>query len=475
MDGEEVEQIFNTVEKLVISHRAFSTLFARVEATEKAIQDLRSRSTCLGGGHAAHVGHGHKEPALNGRGNNNRGNGFTGSVRDNNVKDVLKSVTSKRLNEIGRGISAKKSTWTDLRKQYSPKGSMFSPKRLATGKKATNGSTQASDMDSKLAVDEVYSQVAAMAAYGVELLRIALSNPQVDRMLTKQASDIFATLCATLTHTRDQHRDEIYSLAAKRIDFRRHTNGQAQVWEPDSEDDEPSRQSRAPQIPNGRNGKEPVQNERSHPYRRDLGHSKTSKQPRWHSGGRELTQKGKGKALHGGPAAGTRLSARIPSDTDNRRYCIGESESPAATSLAAESDTDSMTDESESDTADTPVAETTGDLVHLDPSLGRRSVIHAALLLQGNSESDITAYFNQVNRQTNAEYDRSWKHWATWCVEHGIDPCIRSDEDLEAWLSEGTRSQDATIRRRSKVKSVWSMVEGNPPPARYGRKGLSPE
>ncbi|KAJ1900721.1 hypothetical protein LPJ71_005771, partial [Coemansia sp. S17] len=214
---------------------------------------------------------------------------------------------------------------------------------------------------------------------------------------------------------------------------------------------------------------------RSHPYRRDLGHSKTSKQPRWHSGGRELTQKGKGKALHGGPAAGTRLSARIPSDTDNRRYCIGESESPAAASLAAESDTDSMTDESESDTADTPVAETTGDLVHLDPSLSRRSVIHAALLLQGNSESDITAYFNQVNRQTNAEYDRSWKHWATWCVEHGIDPCIRSDEDLEAWLSEGTRSQDATIRRRSKVKSVWSMVEGNPPPARYGRKGLSPE
>ncbi|KAJ1925026.1 hypothetical protein LPJ71_000321, partial [Coemansia sp. S17] len=156
MDGEEVEQIFNTVEKLVISHRAFSTLFARVEATEKAIQDLRSRSTCSGGGHTAHVGHGHEELALNGRGNNGRGNGFTGSVRDNNVKDVLKSVTSRRLNEIGRGISAKKSTWADLRKQYSPKGSMFSPKRLATGKKTINGSTQASDMDSKLAVDEVY-------------------------------------------------------------------------------------------------------------------------------------------------------------------------------------------------------------------------------------------------------------------------------------------------------------------------------
>ncbi|KAJ2874451.1 hypothetical protein GGH93_002415, partial [Coemansia aciculifera] len=416
MDGEEVEQIFNTVEKLVVSHRAFSTLFVRMEATEKAIQDLRSRSTCTGGGHAVHGGHDLSEPALNGCGH--------ASVRENNLGDIMKSITSKRLNEIGRGISAKKSTWADLRKQYSPKGSIYSPKRLASSKMATSTSIQASEMDSKLAVDEAYSQVAAMAAYGVEILRIALSNPRIDRVLTKQASDIFATLCATLTYTRDQYRDEIYSLAAERIGTRKRTHDLEQEWEPASERidvNECSRQICGPNTRNERKGKEPVQSERSHPYRRDSRHSETSKQPRWHAGGREVTQNGSGKAPHGGSAAGIRTSARIPAHTaratNSQQSHVSEDKSPAATSLATESDIDSSVAKSVSGTAGTPVAEATVAVANFGPAPSRRSVIRTALLLQGNSEPDITAYFNQISRTSSAEYDSMWKYWATWCVE----------------------------------------------------------
>ncbi|KAJ2819231.1 hypothetical protein FBU31_005608, partial [Coemansia sp. 'formosensis'] len=68
MDGEEVDQILNTVERLVVSHRAYSTLFARVEATEKAIQDLRSRPDSMGGGHAMDAEQEPEELALSGGG-----------------------------------------------------------------------------------------------------------------------------------------------------------------------------------------------------------------------------------------------------------------------------------------------------------------------------------------------------------------------------------------------------------------------
>ncbi|KAJ2860221.1 hypothetical protein GGH94_005653 [Coemansia aciculifera] len=103
MDGEEVEQIFNTVEKLVVSHREFSTLFARVEATEKAIQDLRSRSTCTGR-HAVHIVQELEEPALSGCGDGGSDNGYSGGVRDNYVRDIVKiDIFAKEGNHQQKG------------------------------------------------------------------------------------------------------------------------------------------------------------------------------------------------------------------------------------------------------------------------------------------------------------------------------------------------------------------------------------
>ncbi|KAJ2023448.1 hypothetical protein IWW57_004115, partial [Coemansia sp. S610] len=87
-------------------------------------------------------------------------------------------------------------------------------------------------MDAKLAVDEVYSQVATMTAYGVEVLRVALSGPQVDRKLAELAGDMFSTLLATLLGTLEQNRAEIKDLAAERVAARRHELGLGKEPEP---------------------------------------------------------------------------------------------------------------------------------------------------------------------------------------------------------------------------------------------------
>ncbi|KAJ2811622.1 hypothetical protein GGI24_006805, partial [Coemansia furcata] len=292
MDGEEVEQILNTVERLVVSHRAYSTLFARVEATEKAIQDLRSRSDSMGGGHAVDAEQEPEELMLS-------GGGHTGGDNRTHGGDIVKSMTRKRLNEIGREVGAKKSTWADLRKQYSPKGSVFSPKELIIRKRATNTGTHVSEMDAKLAVDEAYSQTAAMTAYGVELLRIALSSSQVDRKLTMQASEIFAMLCATLTDALEHHRAGINRLAAERIDARRREHGLGAESEQvigGASIHEHSGQNGDRVTRSARRSNEPSHNDRSHPYRRDFRHSETSKQYRLQVQGREAVQSSSGTA-----------------------------------------------------------------------------------------------------------------------------------------------------------------------------------
>ncbi|KAJ2255013.1 hypothetical protein GGI13_001837 [Coemansia sp. RSA 455] len=105
--------------------------------------------------------------------------------------DDVEPLSKKRLDEIKLSIGVTKSTWSDLRQLYPPRQSDFAPLK---------------EFDDDLDVDEAYSQAATIAAYGVELLRIALSCPQIDRRLTRQTSRLLATLCSTLIDTRDQRR-----------------------------------------------------------------------------------------------------------------------------------------------------------------------------------------------------------------------------------------------------------------------------
>ncbi|KAJ2259361.1 hypothetical protein GGI01_003705 [Coemansia sp. RSA 376] len=103
--------------------------------------------------------------------------------------DATDLLSKKRLNEIRRDITTFKSTWSDLRQLYPPRHSDFAPLK---------------EFDDDL--DGTLSQAATMAAYGVELLHIALSCTPVDRRLATQTYQMLATLCATLIDTRDQQR-----------------------------------------------------------------------------------------------------------------------------------------------------------------------------------------------------------------------------------------------------------------------------
>ncbi|KAJ2491213.1 hypothetical protein IWW37_002465 [Coemansia sp. RSA 2050] len=269
MNSEEADLLFDIVEKLAISNRALCTLFSRAEAHDTAIQDVKSHLKSTG------------RPAERGLCvSEELAQDIGGSACDEGSMGIVKPMTAKRLDDTRQDISAKKSTWAELRKQFSPKGTLFEPKKLITNKRATTStSARVSEMDAKLAVDEVYSQVAAMAAYGVEALRVALSGPQVDRKLTERASDMLATLCATLLGTLEQHRVEINGLVAERVAARRRELGLGSESERASNSIDVSRHAgedisqavrRSKRLSNGS-----VRSERSHPYRRNASHVET--------------------------------------------------------------------------------------------------------------------------------------------------------------------------------------------------------
>ncbi|KAJ2742405.1 hypothetical protein GGI20_004507, partial [Coemansia sp. BCRC 34301] len=88
--------------------------------------------------------------------------------------NAVEPLNWARLDKIKKSISSKASTWESLRRQYPPSQSFFAPLNLTASKMMATAGAPTSDADASLVVDEVYSQAATMAAYGFELLRIAL-------------------------------------------------------------------------------------------------------------------------------------------------------------------------------------------------------------------------------------------------------------------------------------------------------------
>ncbi|KAJ2688989.1 hypothetical protein IWW39_001793 [Coemansia spiralis] len=373
MDREEADQIIDSVEKLLISNRALCSLFARVDAQDAAIQDLRSHLTSA------------REPTECVV----RGSEELAQTNEAS-RDIKKSITAKRLNDLRLEVGAKKSTWADLRKQFSPKGTVFAPKKLITSSRPTSTCAPASEMDAKLAVDEVYSQAATMTAYGVEVLRVALSGPQVDRKLAEQAGDMFATLLATLLGTLEQNRAEIKDLAAERVAARRHELGLGEEPESISNSINANNRSRRDSNKAARRSKglskRPVGSKRGHPYRRNTSHVETLG-PRQHTVcDSDITRSKSGSAPPGDSTAGTRTSAHLARASANEQSRIEWGESPAAARSATLSDTENTAVESTSDTS-----EANGPV----NILSRQAVIRAALLRQGKSASEIDSYFNK--------------------------------------------------------------------------------
>ncbi|KAJ2910114.1 hypothetical protein GGI21_001196, partial [Coemansia aciculifera] len=118
---------------------------------------------------------------------------YTAVAATDECDEGIEPLTTQRLDEVLRGIGIS-SSWSDLRQLYPPRQSGFAPLHTIESK-AEDG-------------DEAYSQAATMAAYGMELLRVALGSPQINRRLTRQAHRLLGSLCATLVETRSRHRSK---------------------------------------------------------------------------------------------------------------------------------------------------------------------------------------------------------------------------------------------------------------------------
>ncbi|KAJ2837490.1 hypothetical protein FBU31_001131 [Coemansia sp. 'formosensis'] len=110
----------------------------------------------------------------------------------------------------------------ELREQYPPEQSCLAPLITTLSASEAVTGTEVTDLDAILMADSVYRQAAAMAAYGCEILNFSLDGVQVNRRRVKQASDIFAKLCATLTDTRDSHIDLVTRKFAEKVNACRH-------------------------------------------------------------------------------------------------------------------------------------------------------------------------------------------------------------------------------------------------------------
>ncbi|KAJ2031568.1 hypothetical protein H4S03_006574 [Coemansia sp. S3946] len=132
--------------------------------------------------------------------------------------ETLEPLFKLRLDEIRRDVRASKSTWADLRQKYPPGGSCFEPFNFTVSSWSAIAKEDARGLGDDLDTDEAFSQAAAMAAYGVDILSSALNGPTVDRELTVLANNLFSTLCATLMDTRDRHRDSVTKAVAEKIE-----------------------------------------------------------------------------------------------------------------------------------------------------------------------------------------------------------------------------------------------------------------
>ncbi|KAJ2344965.1 hypothetical protein GGH91_002686, partial [Coemansia sp. RSA 2671] len=98
------------------------------------------------------------------------------SITSDISNDVVEPLTVARIDDIVRSFSSKVSTWADLQKQYPPNRSCLVPLSVAVGSGDASTNAGLRKLDPKLEADSAYCQAATMAAYGIELLRLALDG-----------------------------------------------------------------------------------------------------------------------------------------------------------------------------------------------------------------------------------------------------------------------------------------------------------
>ncbi|KAJ2825419.1 hypothetical protein GGI24_003165 [Coemansia furcata] len=416
-------------------------LIARVEATKQAVQDHLDRTT--------------------------------GSDRssDDTADAFVKSLTTTRLDEIVQDVISKRSTWAELREQYPPDQSCLAPLIITLGANEAVAGSEVTDLDVILMVDSVYRQAAAMAAYGYEILNFSLDGAQVNRRRVKQASDIFAKLCATLTDTRDRHIDLVTRKIAEKVNAYRREQSVSSESESESVLESGRIVPVEPTIqhvgPIARRRRKRVNrlgvSERNHPYCRRRSHLDDSAQ--------QLPDRGATQAVGSTTVASPHTLLPSSDDSQESGRCVIDE--PIVATLTTISNPDGTHVIDRPSVTDIPAtfAASSRESGYMLPEVRcRRSIIRDGLLRQGYPESDITAHFNQFSEKTNCDRDNMWKSWAMWCVEKGIDPRKTSGMALETYISEKRWKETWSSQISGQIKIVWSIVEGHPPPRRHIRR-----
>ncbi|KAJ2067778.1 hypothetical protein GGI08_001200 [Coemansia sp. S2] len=335
--------------------------------------------------------------------------GNSDNAEDGKVKEPLSQI---RLDEIRRDVTASASTWAALRQQYPPGESCFERLNftVSSWSATVNDVTGLGD---DLDADEAYSQAAAMAAYGVDILSTALSGQTVDRKLAEQARKLFATLCATLMDTRDRHRCSINRAVVEKVGAFRRILGELDSPPQQTEDisscserterDEQTEDTReAPLHDKVERQYSPMahgnelqitgssKNDRRHPYYQGRSQSPDLQQYQ-QSHDQRTIRRTSATSLLGRSLQDIRLSAQ---------YSVPLPATPKATHQAWASD----------------------EVINSS----RQRVIRTALLRHGMSESSIVEYIDRHSRKTNYIFDKRWNGWVKWCDRLGIDPIKRS-------------------------------------------------
>ncbi|KAJ2074541.1 hypothetical protein GGH13_001249 [Coemansia sp. S155-1] len=402
----------------------------------------------------------------------------SGNIKKNSndveAGEIQEPLLKTRLDEIRRDVRASKSTWTDLRQKYPPGGSCFEPFNFTVSSWSSISKEDAKGLGDDLDTDVAYSQAAAMAAYGVDILSSALSGPTVDRELIKQANNLFATLCATLMDTRDRHRNSVTKAVAEKIEtFSNILNGLNST--PQTEDTSSRMEGieRGGQLIDSHEVPRPVKLElensptifenehrvsgsttrdQQYSYSRSRSRSPDSRRP---------------QPLHDHSAAVTNLR------TLRSSHFLQDSRLPTQYSALLSLTTDHLPTVSKKGKTSTggavkhPMARNTSTVVYRAKGLksgmklNRRTIIHNALVKRKLPKSAIAEYIDRDDLVTRRLYDKSWNKWVDWCEERGVDPTRKSVENLSERLSQVANAELTTSKIEPAVYSVWRAIEGD--------------
>ncbi|KAJ1924897.1 hypothetical protein GGI09_001420 [Coemansia sp. S100] len=395
-----------------------------------------------------------------------------GDIEEGETQEPLFKL---RLDEIRRDVRASKSTWADLRQQYPPGGSCFEPFNFTVSSWSAIAKEDARGLGDDLDADEAFSQAAAMAAYGVDILSSALNGPTVDRELTVLANNLFATLCATLMDTRDRHRDSVTKAVAEKIEafssILNRLNNSPQTEEDTSgcmegiERDEQSIDSHeVPRLIKVEQQYSPTS------LQNELRVSGSTTRDQWDSYSRGRSRSPDSRRpqpLRDPGAAVTNLRTLRPS------HSIPDSQLPTQYSALLSLTTDHLPTVSKKGKTSTggavkhPMASNTSTVVYRAKGLksgmklNRRTIIHNALVKRKLPKSAIAEYIDRDDLVTRKLYDKSWNKWVDWCEERGVDPTRRSEDNLARRLGEIERFGPPNATLKPAVYSVWWAIEGD--------------